>query len=99
MNIEKTISEKVIGGSGTSILRAAAKQILESLEKHEAVEGEEASMETAIGDLAKQGQMDRSLVSAMLIHSVAESYVQSKMQQARQLNGMDVSQMQKVGNC
>jgi hypothetical protein len=91
----KPLIDKTIGGSGTSILRAAARQILGSLEKHEAIEGEEGDIETAIGEVAKISQMEASLVSALLIHSVAQNYVESKTGKPMP----DLGQMQKVGNC
>ena len=90
--------DKMIGGSGTSILRAAAKAILDSLVKTEAIEGEEAKIESAIGEVASGGGMDRSLVAAMLIGSVASSYAAQKQAQANQAMG-DMSQYQKAGNC
>ncbi len=97
--MEKTIFEKLVAASGTSILRAAATVITESLNKVEVVEGEEQTVAKSINESAEETGMEKSMLAAMMIHAVAESYFQNKMRQARQFNGADVSDMQKVGNC
>ena len=94
MKPETVIMDKMIGGSGTSILRAAAKAILDSLVKTEAIEGEEAKIESAIGEVASGGGMQPSLVAAMLISSIAQSYVAQKTGQMP-----DMSKLPAVGNC
>lgn len=99
MKIEETIFEKLIAASGTSVLRAAASIITESLSKHEAVENEEQTVAKSISDTAEEMGTEKYLIAAMMIASVGQSVYQNKMRQARQFNGADVSDMQKVGNC
>jgi hypothetical protein len=95
----KAVVEQLVAASGTSVLRAAAAAIMESLNKHEEIEGEEQKVADAIKESSIVTGAAPSLIAAMMIHGVAQSYYQEKMKQAHQFKGVDVSQMQKVGNC
>lgn len=92
----QTVIESLVQGRGGSIMRGAAKIILESATGGDAEE--ETKIVAAINTLAEQAEMPRDLVAGLVLHGFMQAYVQSRM------GGMQVEvvsrvAMPKAGNC